>query len=168
MKSCNRCKEEKNFTEFYKNSNASDGLKSICKSCTSKTAKQYYDKNAVKERNRAKTTYFLNKETISNKRKEQWKVNESRRKKNRLKPYNITQEELDLLFLNSDYKCNICGLSKEDHFKLYKRDLYIDHCHVTNKVRGILCHHCNLGLGNFKDSTSLLSKAIIYLKKWQH
>ena len=139
MKTCNKCKEEKNISEFYKNSHASDGLKSICKSCTSETGKNYYNTNIITERERAKKTYLLNKKTISDKYKETWKTNESRRKKSRLKPYNITQEELDLLFLNSDYKCNLCGISREDHYKLYKKDLHIDHCHNTKEIRGILC-----------------------------
>ena len=48
MKSCNRCEEQKDISEFYKNSHASDGLKSICKSCTAKKAKEYYDNNPDK------------------------------------------------------------------------------------------------------------------------
>lgn len=61
-------------------------------------------------------------------------------------------------------KCNICSISQLEHKSLFKRDLYIDHCHNTNKVRGILCHNCNLALGNFKDNIEFLSKAIKYLQ----
>jgi hypothetical protein len=164
MKSCNRCEEQKDISEFYKNSHASDGLKSICKSCTSKKAKEYYDNNPDKIKELSRKSYLRDKDIISARSKENWKNNESRRKKNRLKPYNITQEELDLLLLNSDYKCNLCGVSREDHYELYKKDLHIDHCHTTQQVRGILCHSCNLGLGYFKDDKNLLSKAITYLK----
>ena len=39
----------------------------------------------------------------------------------------------------------------------------IDHCHTTGKVRGVLCMHCNQGLGKFKDSPELLYSAISYL-----
>ena len=42
---------------------------------------------------------------------------------------------------------------------------FVDHCHTTNKVRGILCAACNFGIGKFKDSTALLYLAIDYLKK---
>ena len=39
----------------------------------------------------------------------------------------------------------------------------IDHDHLTNKVRGILCKNCNLALGLFTDSADLLASAISYL-----
>lgn len=41
---------------------------------------------------------------------------------------------------------------------------HLDHCHKTNVIRGILCTHCNFGLGNFKDNIESLSKAMEYLK----
>lgn len=50
--------------------------------------------------------------------------------------------------------CQICG--SQDSLKL-------DHDHQTGKFRGVLCHHCNVGLGNFKDSSELLDKAKAYL-----
>jgi len=40
----------------------------------------------------------------------------------------------------------------------------MDHDHETGKFRGMLCHHCNRGLGNFKDKIENLEKAIEYLK----
>ena len=42
--------------------------------------------------------------------------------------------------------------------------LFVDHCHTTNKVRGLLCSRCNHGLGHFRDDQNLLQKAIEYLK----
>jgi peptide methionine sulfoxide reductase MsrB len=43
--------------------------------------------------------------------------------------------------------------------------LYIDHCHTTGKVRGLLCRNCNKGLGHFFDDVANLARAIEYLKK---
>jgi hypothetical protein len=51
-------------------------------------------------------------------------------------------------------ECVICG-SKED--------LVVDHCHKTNTFRGMLCNHCNRGLGHFRDDPDLLEFARIYL-----
>lgn len=42
---------------------------------------------------------------------------------------------------------------------------YIDHCHKTNKIRGLLCHQCNLALGHVGDSIEKLEGLILYLKE---
>jgi len=43
--------------------------------------------------------------------------------------------------------------------------LAIDHNHLTNKVRGLLCNKCNQGIGFFNDNVHLLSEAIKYLNE---
>src|SRR6266705_5225327 len=55
--------------------------------------------------------------------------------------------------------CALCG-NKEHNGKGWN----IDHCHLTNRFRGLLCSNCNTGLGQFKDSVALLNLAIAYLK----
>jgi hypothetical protein len=51
-------------------------------------------------------------------------------------------------------ECVICGAEEK---------LVVDHDHVTGKVRGMLCNHCNCGLGHFRDSPMLLEFAAQYL-----
>jgi hypothetical protein len=41
--------------------------------------------------------------------------------------------------------------------------LCLDHCHKTGRVRGMLCPLCNTSLGGFRDSTTVLQRAIDYL-----
>lgn len=65
----------------------------------------------------------------------------------------ISDEDLINLKATTN-ECVICGSAGP---------LVVDHCHKTNKVRGILCNHCNLALGHFKDDTDLLEYARIYL-----
>jgi hypothetical protein len=74
---------------------------------------------------------------------------------------NISKYEYAKLLIEQNNSCAICGVSATE----LKRELSVDHNHETGKIRGLLCHHCNIGLGNFKDSTTLLSVAIEYLER---
>jgi len=61
----------------------------------------------------------------------------------------------NLKYIKEETKeCVICG-SKEK--------LVVDHDHKTNKIRGMLCNHCNRGLGHFRDDPMLLEFAAQYL-----
>lgn len=73
--------------------------------------------------------------------------------------YGITQEQFDQMLLDQNNKCKICS----NNFKNSK-DTHIDHCHSTNKVRGLLCNGCNMALGQFEDNTDIMSMAIKYLQ----
>ena len=72
--------------------------------------------------------------------------------------YNISEDRVRELLKTTN--CDICNapLCKIKH-------KYIDHCHKTGMVRGVLCHTCNCGLGHFKDDIDLLNKAKKYLKQ---
>lgn len=52
--------------------------------------------------------------------------------------------------------CEICGSIE---------DLKIDHDHSTLKIRGVLCHHCNVAIGHMRDSPDRLRQAANYLEK---
>lgn len=41
--------------------------------------------------------------------------------------------------------------------------LHIDHCHITGRVRGLLCNRCNLGIGMLGDTAESVLKAAVYL-----
>lgn len=59
-----------------------------------------------------------------------------------------------------DNACAICCVNIEESATKF----VIDHDHRTNKVRGILCSNCNVGLGYFKDQPLRLGQAIKYLE----
>jgi len=75
--------------------------------------------------------------------------------------YNLTSEEYELKLIEQNYSCGICNIHRDD----YSKDFSVDHCHKTGKVRSLLCNNCNSGLGFFKDSPSIMKKAITYLDK---
>jgi hypothetical protein len=78
----------------------------------------------------------------------------------RLKRYGLTGEMFDSLLRAQGGVCAICGTGG-----FSKRGPCVDHNHLTSKVRGILCSHCNSALGHLKDSISIAKKAIEYLIK---
>jgi hypothetical protein len=77
--------------------------------------------------------------------------------------YNLTQEEYDLKLKEQNYSCGICDIHKDD----YPKEFCVDHCHITGKVRGLLCNNCNSGIGFFKEYEHVMKKAIQYLKKYK-
>ena len=81
--------------------------------------------------------------------------------------YGITREEYIQLLLKQKGVCAICFLPETiiDKRTNEFRKLAVDHCHTTGKVRGLLCSHCNHGIGKFKDNTKLLKSAIYYLEE---
>ena len=64
--------------------------------------------------------------------------------------------------------CKICGKTVHkapENSKDKKNQAVIDHDHKTGELRGLLCHQCNVGLGNFSDSIDRMLTAILYLLK---
>lgn len=77
------------------------------------------------------------------------------------KHYYLTLQEYYTKLKEQNHKCAICGVDEVD----LKRSLCVDHNHVTNVVRELLCTPCNIGLGMFKENTDVLVHAIAYLNK---
>jgi len=80
------------------------------------------------------------------------------------KSYGLTYEEVKKLRAEQDHRCAICG---EEGFLMNSRvksSLNVDHDHKTGKVRSMLCHNCNRGLGLFQDDPQRLRKAAAYLE----
>jgi hypothetical protein len=71
----------------------------------------------------------------------------------------LPDEDYERLLQAQSYACAICGLLASETVT----GLYVDHCYVTHKVRGVLCQKCNSGIAFFKDNTTYLAMAIEYL-----
>lgn len=139
-KKCSRCGQVKPTTEFSRNKRwGKYGFYVYCRDCRSEIDKKYFLENTekCKKKNRNKI----------------------------LKKYGITVEDQDRMLKEQNNKCAICG--KEIFLFSTSKNLiaHVDHNHKTGKIRGLLCHDCNVGLGNFKDNTEYLLGAISYLNK---
>lgn len=75
--------------------------------------------------------------------------------------YGLTDAQFTDLFNKQDGKCAICKRIPEGRTRWGR--LNVDHCHITGKVRGLLCSHCNTVLGYMDDNPELLLSAAKYL-----
>lgn len=76
--------------------------------------------------------------------------------------YGLTRDEWQRLYDTQHGLCRLCGGA--GHIGGRSAKLYVDHCHATGKVRGLLCHRCNLGLGALGDNEAGLLKALAYVR----
>lgn len=141
---------------------------------------KYRSKNKDRIREVRREWYLRNKKIVSAKGRERYcrhrdrirtqsqKYRESNRDlvnrqkvARRLFKYGITIEQRDSLLQKQEGRCAICWST------ISGRNVCVDHAHISGVVRGILCSNCNVGIGQFKESTIRLQSAIDYLKKHQ-
>lgn len=75
--------------------------------------------------------------------------------------YGITLLDYERMVDEQLGKCAIC---EEDAKSCPKGVLFVDHCHKTGKIRGLLCSLCNFTLGNARDNVEILRSAANYLE----
>jgi hypothetical protein len=86
------------------------------------------------------------------------KNNREKREISRIKyRFGLDTDEALYWYKKAEKVCDACG--EKDEF----RRLNIDHDHETGKVRGVLCHGCNIVLGLAKDNSRRLRKLAEYL-----
>lgn len=72
----------------------------------------------------------------------------------RARKFGLTVDELRELIRAAGGHCAICQ---------NETPLMVDHCHATGRIRGMLCHHCNLVLGHARDDVKVLAACVAYL-----
>jgi hypothetical protein len=139
-KLCTRCTVVKPRSEFSERWNVLPSGKryrasnAYCKSCASEMAGQHRLKDLV--------------------------GSAARQRRSRLKTqYGLTIEDYDAMLRRQGGGCAICGTAVPGGLGGF----HVDHCHQTNRVRGLLCVNCNRGIGALKDDANLLRRAIAYL-----
>lgn len=81
------------------------------------------------------------------------------------KNFGITLEQYNAMLESQEGVCAICGNPETviDNRTQQPRNLAVDHCHTTKKVRGLLCMGCNQGIGNFRENPKFLIDAASYV-----
>ena len=122
-------------------------------------------RESVQERNRR--FYAVHKEEINERRRLKYATDPEFRAKslaysakerraNHLKCYGMSLLEYQLRLMLQNGACAVCR-------KKPKGLLCVDHCHVTGKVRGLLCRKCNSALGFYGDDPKLAQAGADYL-----
>lgn len=146
---CGKCGSKKRATTLK-----SGKEKLVCDRCTKERSSLWQKEN----RERA------------NERNRKWALNNYEQKYNNsknsklIKEYGITLEEFNKMLEDQDHKCKICNKEETREFNGTKWKLSVDHCHVTGKIRGLLCAKCNVGLAKFEEEEQQFLNAIKYLK----
>lgn len=174
-KICNKCKTDKPIKDFSKNKHTKYGFCNTCKECSLNLLRNWVKLpvdpiSDTKHCNTCNTNKPIQEFTnnrggsdgLSSKcrdcsRKEKFKIR-----------YGITVEEYDIMFKNQNGRCGICN-NPESENQIHNRTnlpsaLAVDHCHITGKIRGLLCSGCNRGLGAFRDNPVSIDKASAYLR----
>jgi Recombination endonuclease VII len=84
----------------------------------------------------------------------------------RLKKHGLTIDSFNEVLQKQQGLCAICGKPETNKDKYGKiKNLNMDHNHVTNKFRALLCFSCNTTLGQINEDVTILEKLIIYIQK---
>jgi Recombination endonuclease VII len=149
IKICGKCKEQKPTSMFYKNSMGKEGFRSDCKKCNDTKAKEYYRVHKEEYKVRSIDWHINNPDKLKNARLK--------------KTYGIGLKDYIIMYERQNKRCKIC--LKLDTGSVTKSRLCVDHCHITGKIRGLLCDKCNKGLGLFNDNAELLTTALRYINE---
>ena len=99
-----------------------------------------------------------------NKGKGVYKTKEERQRARNISKYGITKNDYNEILVKQDYVCAICLKPEtKKHQNGTLCSLSIDHSHLTNKVRGLLCSKCNFAIGQLDDNPYLCERAAKYL-----
>jgi len=120
--------------------------------------RDYYKENSAQ----IKATQCEYRKKTAKKRKSKYN-SEKRMASHRLSKFCLSTFAYNRLCDEQGFTCLICRSVIEDVTTGKGNTLSVDHCHKTNKVRGLLCHKCNIGLGAFNDSLGRLRAAMQYL-----
>lgn len=87
------------------------------------------------------------------------KANPNKRRQYTLKKYGLTFESFNKLLEKQNGQCAVCKATLE-----LGQQTHIDHCHKTDKVRGLLCSKCNTAIGLLNDDPERAEALASYLR----
>lgn len=130
--------------------------------------RQKYLKNPEKTHKRIKKWKKQNPEKVKISSEKYYKNSTPEKRKNTalLRKYGISFKEREQMVQNQNNTCAICGTLFDENKQCKKS--CIDHDHITDKTRGILCNNCNLALGLIDDNINTAKNIVCYLERYTH
>ncbi len=186
MKTCACCETEKPLEDFNRNKSLPSGYTSSCKVCRAEQRRTLYAakkenppprplskvySNCSQEKGSSEFVAALDyldglhpvckkcRQTLA---KEKYDTDIARVKtlKDR---FGLSLEDYTEILRLQGGRCAICN--SDNPRRQGTLNFLVDHDHETGKVRGLLCHPCNSGLGMFGDNLEGVEAAAAYLRK---
>jgi Recombination endonuclease VII len=179
LKECSKCGDIKSFDDFFPHAGRLGGVHSACKRCRQialfPNRKRPYRpqtrcfvdiENQVKECAQCRLVLSFDDFSVGPagsrfrggvKSRCKKCISHNSRSGHRARRYGITPEQHQSMLDAQNGACAIC--------KQALGSPYVDHCHATGKVRGLLCMKCNTGIGMLADSAERLEAAAAYLRR---
>ena len=154
---CNGCGKARRRDDFGVVNSSRDGLRHKCKECSNVVRREYRIKNRDNVNAGKMSLYYENHEQSKSRLRDRYKTYGLAWKLQH--KYGLTLDEYRRMVEAQDGRCAICRAPPP-----CGKRLYVDHCHESGRVRGLLCNNCNRGLGCFKDSPEFLLAAKDYLQ----
>ena len=148
-KVCKKCEKRKPVSEFYTHKNTKDGLRSLCKKCTKVQEKLYRD--SPKGQKVAKAKY--------KRKKDRPDAKEYFEDQYLWRTYKLRRKDKERMYLAQNGCCAICKQP------ISFNNVHVDHNHITDKIRELLCPPCNTFVGHIENKPNLIESIIKYLEK---
>lgn len=126
-RTCTRCRETKPVAEMVASKKYRGGYMPFCKPCRNDYWREL--RASSPERNRSHIDAVLRSKLLT--------------------VYGMRPEDYERMVAEHDDRCALCNTNDTGRGARF-RTWNIDHCHETNRVRGLLCHDCNIKLGHYE------------------
>ena len=80
--------------------------------------------------------------------------------------YGLAGTDYEQMLQDQGGVCAICGEveTRKDRMGVVREGLSVDHDHITDRVRGLLCAACNSALASARDDPRILRAMAVYLE----
>jgi hypothetical protein len=142
MKKCASCGEVKPVTDFHLVSRGMPDRRVYCKPCTSEKRRASYERNGGSD---VPYAQLIQRE------------------------YGITLADYNAQLRRQAHRCAVCRRPETIVSKTTgkPRRLAVDHDHVTGRLRGLLCHRCNILVWAMEDNHTTLHAVAAYIEAFR-